>query len=57
MNRISFEQAVRFLSLDEVLKLACSAQASVPVVERTLVALPPSARSRIPTVVVSERAR
>jgi hypothetical protein len=57
MNRISFEQAVRFLSLDEVLKLACSVQASVPVVERTLVALPPSARSRIPTVVVSERAR
>jgi hypothetical protein len=51
MNRISFEQAVRYLTLAEVLELACSLQPP-PVVERTLVALPTTSRRQTdaPTV-------
>jgi|HubBroStandDraft_2_1064218.scaffolds.fasta_scaffold326914_3 hypothetical protein len=49
-DNISFEQAVRFLSLDEVLALACARHSAVPVVERTLVSLPRGRQSVIPTV-------
>jgi hypothetical protein len=50
-SKISFEQAVRYLTLDEVLRLACTVH-EPPIVERTLVALPQSAmrRSTLPTV-------
>lgn len=50
-DKISFEQAVRYLTLDEVLRLACSLQPP-PVTERTLVALPTTSRRRTdaPTV-------
>jgi hypothetical protein len=45
MNRISFEQAVRYLTLAEVLELACSLQPP-PVTERTLIALPTNPNRR-----------
>lgn len=48
-ERVSFEQAVRYLTLNEVLELACNLHV-IPVVERTLVSLPPSSQSRVPTV-------
>ena len=50
-DKISFEQAVRYLTLDEVLRLACSLHMP-PIVERHLVALPTVSRLRTgaPTV-------
>ena len=49
-EKVSFEQAVRYLTLDEVLALACRVQ-TPHVVERHLVALPyERSRSTIPTV-------
>jgi len=48
-ERVSFEQAVRYLTLNEVLELACNLH-TIPVVERHLVSLPPSSQSRVPTV-------
>ena len=49
-ERISFEQAVRYLTLAEVLELACHAS-SAPIVERhlTSVASRASSRSAMPT--------
>lgn len=53
-DKISFEQAVRYLTLDEVLRLACSLHMP-PIVERHLVALPTNPnRSHATTVRTTE---
>ena len=54
-SKVSFEQALRFLTLDEVLTHACSLHVP-PIVERHLVALPTNPnRSRATTVPASGR--